>query len=459
MIDSGVQGTALLDQCITKLRELGERIDRRKSLSGQYIAPTAPPNSPATSSLPSPTPSSCALFVIDSILLPAVMSTGRAPSRCHECHGPLSGYHKGYPHGVDVCELQHYELCPGDIQEGSGRGGQFWRGCPGDFEPPESSGMTENGGNNSDVDWIYSGFSKEDNSDAASSKDSDVFVKPVSKPSESSHQESKDLEKLSADNFAPSSTAGGQNEDLLLEAEMAELKIMEERNNKLEDVRKRKQQAQEQFKRLSQNNQAAGASSVENIQYNAEQLRTNNREQSQSKVGKTGYQGPSIGEMRKNHYTSERVEDMMTHVKDIPAFSNARDLPHQHPQLHPHPQPRLKNRHQTDNVEDRSRRPYHQSPSSAPEEPLYRMMTKTDKYGVEYRELVRVSPPRPEPQQRQRLVVDGDNGWSYDQHTGCMYRTGQGYQSPNHTAVNNGSWRPGSNCPQHHAIQTRGKVE
>ena len=168
--------------------------------------------------------------------------------------------------------------------------------------------MTENGGNNSDVDWIYSGFSKEDNSDAASSKDSDVFVKPVSKPSESSHQESKDLEKLSADNFAPSSTAGGQNEDLLLEAEIAELKIMEERNNKLEDVRKRKQQAQEQFKRLSQNNQAAGASSVENIQYNAEQLRTNNREQSQSKVGKTGYQGPSIGEMRKNHYTSERVE-------------------------------------------------------------------------------------------------------------------------------------------------------
>ena len=109
-------------------------------------------------------------------------------------------------------------------------------------------------------------------------------------------------------------------------------------------------------------------------------------------------------------------------------------------------------------MKDRSRRPYHQSPSSAPEEPLYRMMTKTDKYGVEYRELVRVSPPRPEPQQRQRLVVDGDNGWSYDQHTGCMYRTGQGYQSPNHTAVNNGSWRPGSNSPHHHAIQARCKT-
>jgi hypothetical protein len=68
------------------------------------------------------------------------MAGGRAPSRCHGCHGPLAGYHKGYPHGKDVCELEHYELCTGDIEEGSDRGGHFWRGCSPDFEPPEASG-------------------------------------------------------------------------------------------------------------------------------------------------------------------------------------------------------------------------------------------------------------------------------------------------------------------------------
>ena len=129
-------GADLLDQCILRLTELGERVDRSRRLCEKTncTIPPAPPSSPVV------TPTSPVNFIIDSILLSPVMSAGRAPSRCHECPGPLSRYHKGFAHGVDMCELEHYELCTGDIKEGNDKGGHFWRGCPTDFEPQESSG-------------------------------------------------------------------------------------------------------------------------------------------------------------------------------------------------------------------------------------------------------------------------------------------------------------------------------
>ena len=96
MLSSGVTGPALLDQCIARLKELGDSVDRTRKLSEgiNWEVPPPPPSSPVLKSLPG-----AHLIVegiIDSLLSASVMS-GRAPSRCHECHGPLSGY---IPQGV-----------------------------------------------------------------------------------------------------------------------------------------------------------------------------------------------------------------------------------------------------------------------------------------------------------------------------------------------------------------------
>ena len=140
MLSSGVTGSALIDQCLVRLRELGSKVDRTRRLSESlsWAVPPPPPPSPAAFS---PKRLSPVEDIIEGLLDRAVMSGTRAPSRCHECHGPLSGYHKGYAHGVDVCELEHYELCTGDILEGRMKG-QFWRGCPEDFEPQGATGDT-----------------------------------------------------------------------------------------------------------------------------------------------------------------------------------------------------------------------------------------------------------------------------------------------------------------------------
>ena len=107
----------LLEQCQVRLLALDSQVDRIRKNSAHSnldVLPVAPPPSPAIS---------------------AAMGGDRALSRCHECHGPLAGYHKGYPHGIDTCELEHYDLCVGGIVEGNGKGGNFWRGCPSDFTP------------------------------------------------------------------------------------------------------------------------------------------------------------------------------------------------------------------------------------------------------------------------------------------------------------------------------------
>ena len=76
--------------------------------------------------------------------------------------------------------------------------------------------------------------------------------------------------------------------------------------------------------------------SHENIQHNAEILRTTNRMQSQSRRDMSGYQGPTISDMRQDHSTNEKVDEMMGPVRSIPAFSNIGD------EDHDYPQPRLK---------------------------------------------------------------------------------------------------------------------
>ena len=109
-----------LEQCSSKLQELSGNIDRVRSLHspGVLVAPPPTPTSPTGSSV--------------------TMSGSRAPARCHDCHGPLAGYHQGYPHGLNVCQLEHYDLCIGGIK-GKDRGGNVWRTCPPDYEPPMRS--------------------------------------------------------------------------------------------------------------------------------------------------------------------------------------------------------------------------------------------------------------------------------------------------------------------------------
>ena len=102
---STVQGT--LENCSQKLKLLSGSIDRIRSIStGSSLSdPVAPPPTPASPVRSSPN-----------------MSGKRAAARCHECHGPLAGYHQGYQHGLGQCQLQHYDLCPGGVQE-KDRGG------------------------------------------------------------------------------------------------------------------------------------------------------------------------------------------------------------------------------------------------------------------------------------------------------------------------------------------------
>ena len=105
---------------------------------------------------------------------------------------------------------------------------------------------------------------------------------------------------------------GSSKEDLLLEAEIAESTLMEERNKKLEKVQRMKPQAQEHFERLSRQGMGEGVRSKQNslddVRQNADFLRTNNRVQTQSRREKSSYEGPTIGEMGNDQYTSQKVD-------------------------------------------------------------------------------------------------------------------------------------------------------
>ena len=407
MLSSGATGSALIDQCLVRLRELGSKVDRTRRLSESlsWAVPPPPPPSPAAFS---PKRLSPVEDIIEGLLDRTVMSGTRAPSRCHECHGPLSGYHKGYAHGVDICELEHYELCTGDILEGRMKG-QFWRGCPKDFEPQGATGDAydspgnvheQEGSESEEITWGLSAGQKT----------------PSNLPNKTGQD----------------SVLGfrGSKEDLLLEAEMAELKLMEERNLKLQEVREKKKLALEHFERLSRQSAGEGARSKvdtqDDIQYNTEALRASNRQQEhQSRRERSGYQGPTISEIRNDQFTSQKVDDMMGSVRKIPAFSNVTD--------NTCPQPRVRAKPSQAPVKGYGRDPNRcdgerYSPRSGGEEPLYKMVTGVDSYGVEFRQLVCVSPPRIE--QRQKLVIDGDDNWSLDQRTGCMYRSGYGSPVP-----------------------------
>ena len=105
------RSTALenLERCRSVLSLLDSRVDRlSKSVRSQSCSPSRGLNSRSS-------------------------STPGMARRCHGCHGPLDGSHKGIPYGADLvsgCPLDHKKSCEGGIRAGRDKNGGLWRSCP-----------------------------------------------------------------------------------------------------------------------------------------------------------------------------------------------------------------------------------------------------------------------------------------------------------------------------------------
>ena len=446
-----------LDLCAQKLSLLGEQVDRILRTTGSGSTPSAPPPSPASENeplqlvvathsqyTPSSSPSSMA----------AKMESKRAPGRCHECHGPLSGYHREHPHGVNVCQLEHYDLCEGNIAEGKNKSGHFWRGCPLDYVPPEVGSerrsqldsedqFRPNSGSSSSEESNHSNFIPSGQVSPASR--AEVYTRSkgqdqVFSDGSTTHPQSKSTKDDSGEKVIPkslSNTGEKCKEDLLLEAELAELEVLKEREKKMEIVRKarlEKQKVQDNLDRLARQERGEGAKSKHSLHERVDGFHANNYGNDQASRRPSIYTGPTMDTMRRDEYTKNRVEEEMDGVRDIPSFSNAR------PDLnHTRGVPRLKSSslHQQVLTEDepprhRQTQPYsnsygHHERCASPDraqnlEALYKWATKYDRYGEPYRTLVEHVVP-PISKQKTRTVVNTEPGWYYDEQSGRAYQT------------------------------------
>ena len=416
--------TETLEQCSLKLQVLSGKIDRIRSLSNN--------TSPVQLVAPPPTPTSAP----ESPSMPPK----RAPARCHECHGPITGYHQGYPHGLGVCQLEHYDLCAGHILERD-RGGHAWSPCPEDYQPPNEHGHEQDYEPTDDNEFVSDYESYEDtvehspgSEDVSSKKDTGledgVSKSAAEKNSEEPYQASKSNPTPNAAPKVLSVNTDGKTEaDLLIEAELAELAFAEKEEKKLQEVaniRKRKEQSLQNIARLSRQAQGEGARGKTSINSNIEMFRAANFQPSASRKDSSNYTGPVMPRIRQDSFTRDNVEVMMDEVYDIPAFSRASHT------RRIQPKPRLKQTRSTvasslpDSRQEGIAREIVQPSVMRPGEPLFRWVMKRDQYGREYRELVEVSPERPPPIPRQ--VINAEPGWYYDGQTGRMYRG----QSPAH---------------------------
>ena len=429
-----LSATETLEKCSLRLEALSGNIDRIRSLSSSTSTTVsrAPPPSPA--SPPQVT-----------------MPPKRAAARCHECHGPLTGYHQGYPHGLGVCQLEHYDMCPGGVLE-KDKGGHSWASCPQDYEPPapfEQDGwnpnMVHDAGHESDSQASQSS-DPDYNPDNLSSlapgggsgpetrsshnpggiKDVDGSLPPTKPPSTSIPVDVSSA----ASNFVnlKINTNDETDVDLLLKAELAILAIAETKERKLKelaDIRKRRDETQQNIDRLSRQAQGEGARRKDTIHSNIDLLRTANQTVARSRVNESGYTGPTIGDIRLDDYTRGQVETMMEHVHSIPSFSNA---PHQR-----HGQPRLKQ--QTSQTQPSQPAFFAHGGanvgSKSPTSPVYKWVLMRNQYGEDYKELVQVPQPKPKSPARPKLVVDTEPGWQYDEQSNRMYRV----QAPAHTIL------------------------
>ena len=377
-----------LEQCSLKLQRLSGSIDRIRSLSisNNTIDLIAPPSTPTS----------------------PVMSGRRAAARCHECHGPIAGYHQGYPHGLGLCQLQHYDRCPGGVTE-KDRGGHTWKICPPEYLPPQLDEEISD-----DDDSLYvnedliSNSTDGENAGAgqAASRASEGFKNPnTSAPT----------------NMKPE---GKSEIDLLLESELADLAFAEAEEKKLKEVaeiRKRKEQSLENIARLTRQAQGEGARTKTSIQSSIDILRSSNRAQSVPRKDASSYSGPTMPDIRQDSFTRNNVETLMDTVYEVPAFSNASQ--------HRSGQPHLKPTHQTrvcptpnenrlgGRVMDKIQI-VTQKPTGG--EKLFKWVFKRDQYGRDFKELVEASPERPPSPPRH--IVDTSPGWYFDEQTNRMYK-------------------------------------
>ena len=469
----------ILNACSTKLLQIDLRVDKlRSSVSGE--SPSAPP----------PTPYTPGALIAEDILVD-IMSrvTGtkpkRTPPRCHECHGPVSGYHKEYPHGLNVCELEHYDLCEGFILEGKNRSGHYWRGCPQEYIPPSNSRVV-------DEEPLEARESLDD-----SSVESEVSIYQPSRTMTPTNREriktrsvQEDLMASKFDNLdlndgsnesvfpppAPKNPLGKSKEDLLLEAELAEIEVLKEREQKMELVRKarlEKQKMKDKLEQLSsqeqeqeQRHEHRTEKSLHDVVDNLHTAAARDRQHHRPSI----YTGPDMNAIRRDEYTRRRVDTEMDGVTDIPALSNARTETHGRIGV-----PRVKSSGRgRDDVEDepvyqRRSQPYRGSQPEhrlEAEEVLYKVVTEYDRYGKQHRTLVEhdVHTPR---QRRDEYDVqtprqrrdEYDHGWSYD------HQASRGCRSPTpprreHIGGNYNQYRhrTTSSPPSRHRDQARTPV-
>ena len=393
-----------LEHCSLKLQELSGSIDRIRSLkhSDNSIDLTAPP----------PTPTS-----------PTTMTGKRAAARCHECHGPLAGYHQGYPHGLGVCQLEHYDLCPGGVQE-KDKGGHVWNVCPPEYEPPSETELLSD-------DEQVSPAANDEHSEVLETREKVIGAESLQTTSGTNDVESNDADGTKTPvtgnpkSSAPKShiastveTSGLSQADILLEAELADLAIAEEEEKKLKaiaDIRKKKEQSLENIARLTRQAQGEGARVKTSIQSSIDMLRSANHSQSVKRMDNSGYSGPSMNEIRLDNQTRDNVENLMGSVYNIPAFSNASQRRLGQPRLKQTTHTAPPNRRQTVVVKESLQ--VETGPEDA--EKLYKWVVRRDQYGQVFKELVEASPERPS---APRQVVSASPGWYYDEQTNRMYR-------------------------------------
>ena len=344
------------------------------------VHPVAPPPSPTDSTMPGDTHK-------------------RAVSRCHECHGPLAQYHKGYPHGVNICELEHYDLCAGGIQEGKNRGGHFWKGCPEGFVPHPDCDKELVLETTSGV--VEENLSPKSLSESESSTDTiydpgENFVNPEEDGLQTrSRQSDTEKKEESEDIFVKSRKVASvkisslEEEDLLLEAEMAEIARLE-REAKVLKIKMKKQQAQEDLDRLQRQARGEGGRpkiDLSSMHVAVDNIRSRNHE-NQNMRDTSKYTGPTMDDIRRDAKTRQVVDNYMEDVQMTPSLSNARPAPTNQPSQFGKPKLKQNTQKQPQGGGHGAAGPVQRS-----SEPLFKWVTSVDRYGEEFRTFVEATPP------------------------------------------------------------------
>ena len=234
-------------------------------------------------------------------------------------------------------------------------------------------------------------------------------------------------------NGSPAPPGGGgvkAKEDLLLEAELAELALAEERLDKLRTARDRRQKAEEDFERLSRQYLGEGARKKTVMIDTVNSMRAANNQPKISRKETTSYSGPTIDIMRSDPRTKMTVDRMLADdVHTISALSNSTSRPQRGkprlktPALPPSPQRDGHSR------VSRQSQALGSPVTTAPRETHYRWETGVDRYGVEYRSLVEVTPVKSLASKKARTLIPLEDGWVYDEEMGRAYHAN--HVSPN----------------------------